>query len=833
MKKKTTLSLLLLISCLSLFSQYTYYRNDSIVFKDTDNIPYKSPTVGGFNAPQFNQVDLNFDGFMDLVVFDRSGKRVSTFLNDGIADSISYTYAPEYQKLIPSADNFIISRDYNCNGKMDFFIGKEGIIVYENTSSNNILQFTEVTKLKSNYRPAEQSIQPAPADMPGIADIDGDGDLDIIEPYFIGGQQLNYHKNVSMENDGVCGLKFEWKSKCWGSFTESNFNSTVYLDSCRWDDFPDAELENKPSDVYPQNHHRNFNKHGNAGIALYDLDGNGSMDLLLGDDGSPRMTALFNDDSIAPHKNAHMHKYDSLYPLYDKSIDLRLFPTAYFMDVNNDSIDDLIAATNIIDVMSLSYTRKNIHLYLGTGNKQKPFTYKTNTFLDEDIIDFGRGSFPAFFDYDGDGLKDLVVGNEGYLDSTPNTNRLIGQLALFKNTGTPTRAEFTLVDENFTNIPSLKLDNNYLAATRLVPTFYDLTGDGKQDMIVGDVKGKVHFFKDTAAINEPAAFKLIERNMQGINVYNNATPVLFDVNGDGLADLILASKSPRLQLSLNLGDSTTPIFNLSVESIIWQSGNTVRYQLRGNPNLNLLSVGQIVDVNQSINADNGVLQAITAINNTQKYIDMHHPFRTNNNDDETNSTAVIDYSIKDFGQIDLGTNTHPVPSIYKNGNDLYMILGTFNGKFYLYDSISNNLKGKFRLRSSDYLEGNFGSHTAVAATDLNGNGKIDLAIGNEAGGINLMYARNGLGLDKLLAKKQTTHSYFKVYPNPTAAAFTIILKQFVPNSTVQIFNLSGKMVYVNSMLEQKITINQKLNSGLYFIKVSNNKYSSTEKLIVH
>ncbi len=787
MNKKISLLVLSIFFSVSLFSQYSYQRIDSIIFKDINGKTFKSPTVGGFNSPQFSQMDLNFDGYMDLIVFDRSGQRITTFLNDGIPDSISYTYAPEYQKYIPRSDNFIISRDYNCDGKMDLFIGRDGIVVYENTSTNGQLSFKEVAKLQSDYGSSIQGIRPMADDMPGIMDIDGDGDIDIMEPYFIGRQMFAYHKNVSMDSTGVCGLQFELRSKCWGNITESNLSSTVYLDSCRWGEFPDAELSTRSvADIQNYNRTQKREKHGSAGISLYDLDNNGSMDMLLGDFDTPYMTALFNDDSIAPHKNAHIFDYDTLYPLYDSTISLRVFPVAYFMDVNNDNINDMIIATNSIDGMDPAYTRKNIQLYLGTGDKRKPFTFHTNTFMDEDIIDFGNSSFPTFFDYDGDGLLDLVVGNKGFLDSTKfpngmNSNKWFAQLFLFKNTGTAETPEFTLIDDNYLDIPSLKLDGGVDPVARLAPTFYDLNGDGKNDLILGDAKGKIHYFIDTASAGQPAAFKLVDKEFQSVNVFANASPTIVDVNGNGLGDLIIANRSSQFYLHLNLGDSTHPIFNLEIKNIKWQSGNIVRYELRGTPNLSLLDSGQTVIVYDSYSSDGA--QVITAIDNDLKYIDVIHPYRTDDEDDETNTTAVIDYSITNLGEIHRGTNSHAVPFAYKHEGELYLLVGGFDGRISLYDSIRGNLKGKFRLRTESNLDENFGFYTAVAAADLNNNGKMDLILGNEAGGLNVLYAQHPLGIDRYSSKtNHKKNSYFNLYPNPTQNAFTIEVGDFIPNT---------------------------------------------------
>ena len=42
----------------------------------------KFPFTGGLNAPQFSAADLNNDGANDLVIFDRAGNVVLTFINN-------------------------------------------------------------------------------------------------------------------------------------------------------------------------------------------------------------------------------------------------------------------------------------------------------------------------------------------------------------------------------------------------------------------------------------------------------------------------------------------------------------------------------------------------------------------------------------------------------------------------------------------------------------------------------------------------------------------------------------------------------------------------------
>lgn len=77
--------------------------------------------AGGLNACQFCSIDLNLDGLNDLLIFDRHGNRKLTFINQGGTGQVNYKYAPEYAALLPEMHDWVITADYNCDGKMDIF----------------------------------------------------------------------------------------------------------------------------------------------------------------------------------------------------------------------------------------------------------------------------------------------------------------------------------------------------------------------------------------------------------------------------------------------------------------------------------------------------------------------------------------------------------------------------------------------------------------------------------------------------------------------------------------------------------------------------------------
>ena len=82
----------------------------------------ENPWVGGFNAPIFSEIDMNGDGVKDLFVFDREGYRTTTYINNGSPGQVDYGHAPEYRKKFPAGlHDWVLLRDYNCDGKEDIF----------------------------------------------------------------------------------------------------------------------------------------------------------------------------------------------------------------------------------------------------------------------------------------------------------------------------------------------------------------------------------------------------------------------------------------------------------------------------------------------------------------------------------------------------------------------------------------------------------------------------------------------------------------------------------------------------------------------------------------
>ncbi len=91
------------------------YSNDILVLHSNTSLTF--PWVGGFDNPRFQNIDLNQDGFLDLVLFDASDQKLLTFLHDGTSNSTHFVFAPEYLIDFPeNLFNWILLVDYNLDG---------------------------------------------------------------------------------------------------------------------------------------------------------------------------------------------------------------------------------------------------------------------------------------------------------------------------------------------------------------------------------------------------------------------------------------------------------------------------------------------------------------------------------------------------------------------------------------------------------------------------------------------------------------------------------------------------------------------------------------------
>ncbi len=499
----------------------------------------ESPFAGGLNKPQFSSMDFNQDGLNDVFVFDRVGDKAFAFLNIGESDSAAYRHVPEYEQHFPELNKWALARDFNCDGVSDIFTrtGTDQIKVYEGYYEESSLRFVEHTDMLLDEE--GEPIFAAFQDLSEFIDVNGDGDIDVLS-FEITGDYIMYFENQAQENGLGCAVDyFSLSSWCWGEIEKPVGDIEVLLGTCP--DGPPELVSDPDIDLGRQ-------AHPGAALMAFDNDGDGDLDLLLTDQNYGRSNLLINGGDA---ELAQMISQDSYFPSYNISANVPFFPANFHLDIDGDGNRDLLSAVNGRSYSSESYNCA--WYYRNAGTDQAPiFEFVQDDFLVSDMVDVGTKARPVFYDYNQDGLMDLVIGNQRY--NNYSSLSIYSQLAIYENTGSADTPEFTLLDRDWQGLSELHLED-------MQPAFGDLDLDGDADMLIGDSNGKILFFA-----NDAGNYNL-DVTALSISVSSFAAPQLFDLDEDGFLDLLIGDRDGRISYYRNDALEEGFAFSLVTDSL--------------------------------------------------------------------------------------------------------------------------------------------------------------------------------------------------------------------------------------------------------------------------
>jgi hypothetical protein len=161
------------------------------------------------------------------------------------------------------------------------------------------------------------------------------------------------------------------------------------------------------------------------------------------------------------------------------------------------------------------------------------------------------------FDVDEDGLDDLIIGNNFRFKPVDSKE---SSIAYYRNVGTPTQPSYQYIDYNYLD---LSMENFGL---RSVPAFGDLDNDGDEDLILGLENGTLVYYENQSvgagAVWGAPMTNYPDNTGSPIVAGQYIHPTLFDLNEDGLLDLILGVKTGELKYYQNVGTVNSPSFEL-------------------------------------------------------------------------------------------------------------------------------------------------------------------------------------------------------------------------------------------------------------------------------
>ncbi len=378
-------------------------------------------------------------------------------------------------------------------------------------------------------------------------------------------------------------------------------------------------------------------------------------------------------------------------------------PDPRFIDWNGDGILDCFV--NDRDGY-LQYWEGLAVVIPDTGFYLPQFEFITKTFQDINV-----GTWFVFHDFDEDSDLDL-------LSHTPNTD----YVSYWSNEN----GTFELISNELMDINNEPVYGGQI----VIPALADIDEDGILDYFIGDISGRLTYYKGHSFSNGVPQFELITSSFEDIQIVwtpgrHGANAVeFFDLDNDNDLDLIWGDfYQPGLFYLENFGTSTIPDFEDSLKVTDFPQG--IDFESSGH------NIARVVDFDGDGDGDL-VVGVLSGAYGTE-YLDNLYYFQNNGSPENWNFEMITS---RLFPGLDFISGSKPTISQHCNSGALSLWIGTeqdsanpnWNGSLHSFYNAGDTTNIELHLSNSSWFT-YLGSNISPTFINMYGDGGEELFIG--------------------------------------------------------------------------------------------------------
>ena len=615
-----------------------------------------------------------------------------------------------------------------------------------------------------NLKFARQNVDIGSFSSPAFADIDGDGDLDI----YSGGEGGYVYVFV---NDGNNNFAKSDTLKVSGSnINVVDFSSPVFADIDK-----DGDL-----DLYVGNYDR---------IYTYLNDGKGNFsaggklqadgsDIEAGNNAVPRFADLDKDgdlDLYVGYKYVGIKIFRNDGGSFTADGNLQAGGSGIYIRQGAPSFAD-IDGDGDLDLY-VGGQDGQVHTYV---NDNGAFTASGKLEADGSTVDVGYNAIPAFADLDGDGDDDMFIGEEGgYINVLSNDGGSFASAGMLQyGDGTIVYGEINVGHDS-------------------TPAFADIDGDGDLDLYVGDDRyGNINVFRKEVTGFEPLG-KLEANNGYISTYYGKSEPAFADIDEDGDLDLYVGAYYGRIYVYNNDAGKFTSSGKLEAD------GSNIYVGFDSSPAF--ADTDGDGDLDLYVGDDHGFINVFT---------------------NDAGTFTVSGRLMAGGSDIDVGIDSSPAFADLDGDGDLDLYVGDKYGFINVYRNDGGSFVKKGKLQA-DGSEIDVGAHSSPVFADLDGDGDLDLYVGNNDGTISVFINEGGANG---IAEHGPAVDNIAVYPNPTTGVLDITNLNGASDLTLT--DMSGKTIKHQLVSAEQVMLDiSGYPAGVYILKVRFDDLVKTVKVM--